>query len=78
MILGDLKNHPNYDHEYYCSHLNEEKVVKSSKKEKQKEKRKKNNDSDLSAEKAINTGRITPSGTNVPRSQKKRKKRKRK
>jgi YidC/Oxa1 family membrane protein insertase len=60
------------------SHLNEEKVVKSSKKEKQKEKRKKNNDSDLSAEKAINTGRITPSGTNVPRSQKKRKKRKRK
>ena len=28
MILGDLKNHPNYDHEYYCSHLNEEKMIK--------------------------------------------------
>jgi len=56
------------------SHLNEKKAVKSSKKEKRKEKT--NIDSPI--EKQVNTGRITPSGTNVPRSQKKRKKKKRK
>ncbi|HJO40815.1 MAG: hypothetical protein CL432_07430 [Acidimicrobiaceae bacterium] len=56
------------------SHLNEKKTVKSSKKEKRKEK----SDVDSPIEKSRNTGRITPSGTNVPRSQKKRKKKKRK
>jgi YidC/Oxa1 family membrane protein insertase len=56
------------------SHLSEEKTVKSSKKEKRKQK----SDIDSTAEKPLNTGRITPSGTNVPRSQKKRKKKKRK
>jgi len=56
------------------SHLNEKKTVKSNKKEKRKEKK----DIDSPIEKPINTGRITPSGTNVPRSQKKRKKKKRK
>ena len=56
------------------SHLNEKKTVKSSKKEKRKEK----SDVDSPIEKSVNTGRITPSGTNVPRSQKKRKKKKRK
>ena len=43
-----------------------------------KEKRKKNSDIDSIAKNPINTGRITPSGTNVPRSQKKSKKKKRK
>jgi YidC/Oxa1 family membrane protein insertase len=56
------------------SHLSEEKTVKLSKKEKRKQK----SDIDSTAEKPLNTGRITPSGTNVPRSQKKRKKKKRK
>jgi len=56
------------------SHLNEKKAVKSSKKEKRKE----NRDIDSPVKNPINTGRITPSGTNVPRSQKKRKKKKRK
>jgi YidC/Oxa1 family membrane protein insertase len=56
------------------SHLNEKKTVKSSRKEKRKE----NRDIDSPVKNPINTGRITPSGTNVPRSQKKRKKKKRK
>jgi len=56
------------------SHLNEKNTVKSRKKEKRKEK----SDIDSTIEKPVNTGRITPSGTNVPRSQKKRKKKKRK
>ena len=59
------------------SHLNEKKTVKSRKKEKRKEK----SDIDSTIEKPVNpvnTGRITPLGTNVPRSQKKRKKKKRK
>ena len=56
------------------SHLNEKNTVKSRKKEKRKEK----SDIDSTTEKPVNTGRITPSGTNVPRSQKKRKKKKRK
>ncbi len=56
------------------SHLNEKKTVKSSK----KEKRKGNRDIDSPVKNPINTGRITPSGTTVPRSQKKRKKKKRK
>ena len=54
--------------------MSEEKTVKLSKKEKRKQK----SDIDSTAEKPLNTGRITPSGTNVPRSQKKRKKKKRK
>ena len=56
------------------SYLNEKKTVKSSKKEKRKEK----SNVDSPIEKSVNTGRITPSGTNVPRSQKKRKKKNRK
>jgi len=56
------------------SHLDEKKTIKPGKKEKRKE----NNDIDSTAKNPINTGRITPSGTNVPRSQKKRKKKKRK
>ena len=56
------------------SQLNEKKTVKSSKKEKRKEKR----DTDSTVQNPVITGRITPSGTNVPRSQKKRKKKKRK
>ena len=56
------------------SHLNEEKTVKSRKKEKNKEVK---NTGPID-KKPANSGRITPSGTNVPRSQKKRKKKKRK
>ena len=56
------------------SHLDEKKPVKSSKKKKRKE----NSDTDSTVKNPINTGRITPSGTNVPRSQKKSKKKKRK
>ena len=56
------------------SYLNAKKTVKPTKKEKRKE----NSDSDSTIKNPINTGRITPSGTNVPRSQKKRKKKKRK
>ena len=60
------------------SHLNKEKSVKSGKKEKRKEKRKEKNITEPIGKKPVNTGRITPSGTDVPRSQKKRKKKKRK
>ena len=56
------------------SHLNEKKTTKISKKEKNKQK----NNIDSNEKKPVNTGRITPSGTNVPRSNKKRKKKKRK
>ena len=56
------------------SHLDEKKPVKSSKKKKRKE----NSDTDSTVKNPINTGRITPSGTNVPRIQKKSKKKKRK
>ena len=56
------------------SHLDEKKPVKSNKKKKRKE----NSDTDSTVKNPINTGRITPSGTNVPRSQKKSKKKKRK
>ncbi|MAT63144.1 MAG: hypothetical protein CL881_05015 [Dehalococcoidia bacterium] len=56
------------------SHSNEKKTTKISKKEKNKQK----NNIDSNVKKPINTGRITPSGTNVPRSNKKRKKKKRK
>ena len=56
------------------SHLDEKNPVKSSKKKKRKE----NSDTDSTVKNPINTGRITPSGTNVPRSQKKSKKKKRK
>ena len=56
------------------SYLDEKKPVKSSKKKKRKE----NSDTDSTVKNPINTGRITPSGTNVPRSQKKSKKKKRK
>jgi len=56
------------------SYLDEKKTVNSSKKKKRKEK----SDIDSTVKNPINTGRITPSGTNVPRSQKKRKKKKRK
>ena len=58
------------------SHLSEEKTVKSRKKGKNKGKELKN--TGPIDKKPANTGRITPSGTNVPRSQKKRKKKKRK
>ena len=58
------------------SHLSEEKTVKSRKKGKNKVKELKN--TGPIDKKPANTGRITPSGTNVPRSQKKRKKKKRK
>ena len=58
------------------SHLSEEKTVKSRKKAKNKGKELKN--TGPIDKKPANTGRITPSGTNVPRSQKKRKKKKRK
>ena len=56
------------------SHSNEKKTSKISKKEKNKQK----TNTDSNVKKPINTGRITPSGTNVPRSNKKRKKKKRK
>ena len=56
------------------SHLDEKKTTKISKKEKNKKK----NNIDSDVKKPVNTGRITPSGTNVPRSNKKRKKKKRK
>ena len=56
------------------SYLDEKKTVNSSKKKKRKEK----SDIDSTVKNPINTGRITPSGTNVPRSQKKSKKKKRK
>lgn len=60
------------------SHLNKEKAVESGKKEKRREKRKEKNVTEPIGKKPVNTGRITPSGTDVPRSQKKRKKKKRK
>ncbi len=60
------------------SHLNKEKAVESGKKEKRREKRKEKNITEPIGKKPVNTGRITPSGTDVPRSQKKRKKKKRK
>tara|TARA_Y100001970_G_scaffold288789_1_gene417054 strand:+ start:659 stop:1792 length:1134 start_codon:yes stop_codon:yes gene_type:complete len=56
------------------SHSVKEKPVKSVKKQKNKESK----STSSSVKKPANTGRITPSGTNVPRSQKKRKKKKRK
>lgn len=58
------------------SRLSGEKAVKSRKKGKNKGKELKN--TGPIDKKPANTGRITPSGTNVPRSQKKRKKKKRK
>ena len=62
------------------SHLHKEKPSKIEKKEKKTKeiKKEKNVKNSPIEENRIQTGRVTPSGTNIPRSQKKRKKKKRK
>jgi len=62
------------------SHLNKEKPSKIEKKEKKTKeiKKEKNVKNSPIEENRMKTGRVTPSGTNIPRSQKKRKKKKRK
>ncbi|MCH2620630.1 MAG: YidC/Oxa1 family membrane protein insertase [Acidimicrobiales bacterium] len=62
------------------SHLHKEKPSKIEKKEKKTKeiKKEKNVKNSPIEENRMQTGRVTPSGTNIPRSQKKRKKKKRK
>ncbi len=66
------------------SHLHVEKDVKSNKKTKKSKEevsdrsKSKKTDNSTVSDKPIKTGRVTPSGTNIPRSNKKRKKKKRK
>ena len=66
------------------SHLDIEKDVKSNKKTKKSKEevsdrsKSKKTDNSTVSDKPIKTGRVTPSGTNIPRSNKKRKKKKRK